>query len=79
MARSVRRNPFSGTTTAASDKAWKVQAHRAERRVVRHAIASGRDVEFGREVRHIYGNPWDGPKDGKVRFDPNTAPQLMRK
>lgn len=76
MSRSVLRSPFHGITTARSEKVFKALEHRSYRAACRKALAHDRDLpEYGGR----FGNPWDGPKDGKTRFDPKERPDLLRK
>jgi len=68
MARSFKRAPVVGMTTACSDKPWKVAEHRRERAHLRTRLASAPDAETGQDrLRHPkgFGNPWRAPKDGK--------------
>lgn len=65
MARSRRRTPILSVTTSASDKPFKVKEHRKERRAVKSALASEREPPHPL----TFGDPWNGPKDGKVWCD----------
>lgn len=77
MARSRRKNPAGGITTAESDKPGKVLGHRAGRRAVRQALrlSGGEDV-----LPHPkrFGDPWCMPKDGKAWYGYGDD-RLMRK
>ncbi len=77
MSRTRRKVPVTGATFASSDKPFKSKAHRSERRSVRIHLLEGSEVE---ELPHPkqFGNPWDGPKDGKI-FHYQLPPGLMRK
>ncbi|AGA08976.1 hypothetical protein [Sinorhizobium meliloti] len=75
MARSRRRTPITGMTTAESDKGFKVKEHRRERVALRALDISSQEPQSSK----VFGNPWRGDKDGKQRFDPAMYPQLMRK
>lgn len=75
MARSRRKNPGCGWTTAASDKPYKRQQHRRERAAVRSINLTAEEPPAGR----AFGNPWHGEKDGKQWFDPERHPKEMRK
>lgn len=66
MSNSLRRSPFMGVTTAASDKIWKRQMSRRARRLPPDA-AQPRSGDRA------------SPKDGKQRFDPRLRPDLLRK
>jgi hypothetical protein len=75
MARSTRRNPFCGNTTARSEKWNKRFANRAQRAAVRSAMATGREIPDRRETSDV----WGMEKDGKQRFDPAQHPDIWRK
>lgn len=65
MSRSFKRSPFSGWTTATSDKWWKTRDHRILRRRVKLALEQGEEKPL--DSRAL--NPYDAPKDGKTRHD----------
>ncbi len=82
MARSYRKSPFCGMTTAESEKKDKQAAHRRERARVRTAFKSAADLDelvlpHFREVSNI----WSFAKDGKQRFsiDGSYFRKYMRK
>jgi hypothetical protein len=77
MSRSRRKTPVIGLTTARSDKPFKVDEHRKERRGVRTKLASGVDADDRRLHSKVYGDPWNAPKDGKQMVDPKS--KWMRK
>lgn len=62
MSRSRKKKPITGMTLAESEKKFKQQEHQRERAAVRTALAADKEV-----LPHPkeYGDPWDGPKDGK--------------
>lgn len=62
MARSRRKTPITGLTTSPSDRAFKAQEHRKERRATSTALASDQEPPHAK----AFGNPWNGPKDGKA-------------
>ena len=76
MSRSRRKTAVMPITTAVSEKDYKAANHRSERRTVRTALASGSD-DTAPKLHQDYGNPWNGPKDGKQRIDPKS--KWMRK
>ena len=78
MSRSQRRSPVTGITTAESEKADKILAHKRERRKVTAILQSDMDPQTLPHRREL-SNPWAMDKDGKARFDPQRHPQLMRK
>lgn len=75
MARSRRKNPGCGYTTADSDKPFKQQEHRRERAAVRRLDLTTDEPPVSRQ----FGNPAHGEKDGKQWFDPKRHPKDMRK
>jgi hypothetical protein len=78
MSRSRRKLPFTGITTAVSEKEDKRCANRKERRVNRTILHTTGDDTRLRHKRDV-GNPWLFAKDGKSRFDPKSSPELVRK
>ena len=78
MARSRRRSPFCGVTTALSEKDEKLVCHRRERRRAAVLLATRPDVDLW-PVKRECGDPWCMAKDGKQRFDPLESPKLVRK
>jgi hypothetical protein len=74
MSRSFRKTPILPVTSAASDKPFKEQEHRRERRAVKIVLETRGEVPH----RRTYGDPWRGDKDGK-RFLDEPAPRDMRK
>ena len=82
MSRSRRNRRVTGITIAASEKAWKRKANRKLRRastvVLQAAPAADRDAIILPVIDEV-ANQYDGPKDGKFRFDPKRHPRLMRK
>jgi hypothetical protein len=73
MARSRRRTPVCGITTASSEKAYKVRCSRALRRATNVALAAGA------ELLPVPVPDYWGDKDGKARFDPVVHARLLRK
>lgn len=78
MSRSRKKLPFSGITTAVSEKEDKRRANRTERRLNRQILYATVDDTLLRNKREV-GNPWLFAKDGKNRFDPQAYPELVRK
>lgn len=66
MTRSRKKRPITGTTTARSDKPFKVAEHRRERHHVRQRLRATEDDTDARLNRRPFGDPWLGPKDGKT-------------
>lgn len=54
-----------GWTTARSDKPFKVDEHRRERRSIRTLLRAGDDSDNRRFWSKMWDNPWLAPKDGK--------------
>lgn len=61
MARSRKRTPIHGMTTAESDKPFKRNEHRRERRIVRSRLKAIDELPPPK----AFGNPWKSDKDGK--------------
>jgi hypothetical protein len=78
MSRSLRRNPFIGTTTTGSEKQEKRSANRHLRREVRRKIGGDSDDLELPSLREV-SNVWSMSKDGKIRFRVAETPWLMRK
>jgi hypothetical protein len=77
MARSRRKTPATGITTADSEKSDKQASHRKVRRAVRQLVPLQRSPLLPLEKQLT--NPFSLAKDGKARFDPAKHPKLMRK
>ena len=78
MARSRKKTPAHGITTARSEKKDKRLYNRRFRRVCKQAIQINPEREALPDLRE-YSNPWCMDKDGKVRFDARKHPEWMRK
>lgn len=66
MSRSYRQTPIFGTTTASSEKRYKAAEHQRERHHVRQRLRAVADDTDRRLHREPFGNPWNGPKDGRL-------------
>jgi hypothetical protein len=77
MSRSHRHTAVIGMTCARSDKPFKVDEHRRERRTVRTLLAAGFCDADRRLHAKRYGNICFSPKDGKQWVDPHS--KWMRK
>lgn len=73
MARSRRKIPIAGITTAETDKPFKSREHRRERRTVAVALKIGAEIQDSK----AFGNPWASEKDGKQYCPDNPA--ILRK
>ena len=71
MARSRRKTPIVAVTTARSDKPFKVDEHRSERRTARVAVRKTLDGDDRALHAERHGDPWRAPKYGKTTGDPN--------
>jgi len=65
MSRSRKKTPISGWGCSRSNKKFKQQEHRRERRAVEVSLLVGEE-----EMPHPkrYGNEWASPRDGKMWF-----------
>lgn len=80
MSRSFRHSPFTGHTTAESEKKDKRLANRRERRVVQQKLSVFADDSVLPHRRSV-SNPYSFDKDGKQRLSPELPDyaKLMRK
>jgi hypothetical protein len=78
MSRSRRKTNICGITMAASEKADKQKANRAERHKVKSAMVSSGEIEVLPTKRET-SDVWSMAKDGKIYFDASKNPKLMRK
>ena len=78
MSRSLKKHPFSGLTTARSEKKDKQAANRLLRRVT-HAKTKTGEVEGVLPALREVSDVWKMEKDGKRRFNPVAEPKLVRK
>ncbi len=76
MARSRRKAPVAGHTTAISEKEDKRAYNRRYRHVAKQAVGVGDEEKPLPDLREHSG-PWGMDKDGKGRFDPETYPEGM--
>jgi hypothetical protein len=69
MARSKRETPLFAVTAARSNKPFKVDEHRAERRSAR--VASLKPLDGDDRALHgkRFGDPWRAPKDDMTACD----------
>lgn len=79
MSRSRKKTPIISHTTADSDKPFKVQEHKRERRTVKHHLTKDQDYDsMVLPDKERFGNEWNAPKDGKCWRD-NPKDKWMRK
>jgi len=79
MSRSYKKTPYISHTNAETDKPYKQQEHRRERRKVKHIIASiddFDDVSF--PEKQMYGDQSNAPKDGKHYYVNPTKKDLRK-
>lgn len=77
MTRSYKHTPVVGMTTAESDRGYKKMRASRERARERELIAHGEWDALEHEL--VPWEVWDTDKDGKMWFDPDEYPELMRK
>ena len=78
MSRSRRKKPFHAINGADSEKDDKRLYNRRYRRIFKLAV----HIDVNREIwPHLreYSDDWGMAKDGKVRFDQQERPELLRK
>jgi hypothetical protein len=78
MTRSRKKTPITGMTTAESEKAEKLAAHKRERRRVRQTIQSDPGAEILPHTREV-SSPWLMAKDGKQYLGTQAKPEHLRK
>jgi hypothetical protein len=78
MARSRKKTPMSGITSAKSEKADKLSAHRKERRKVRSRLSTDVEPDILPHRREV-GDVWSFAKDGKKYQTGRANPRDMRK
>jgi len=79
VSRSRKKTPIISHTKADSDKPFKVQEHKRERRTVKHHLTKTSDYDsMILPDKEQYGNDWESPKDGKCWRD-NPKDKWMRK
>lgn len=80
MSRSRKKRAVTGTTTARSDKSFKVAEHRRERRAVSALLPVTQDDSDRRLHSKRHGDPWLSPKDGKSDWTGSDyEPKALRK
>jgi hypothetical protein len=77
MSRSRRHSPLTGITTARSEKWFKQATHRVLRQ--KQALRDEPDAAVLPVRSREAVDPWKGPTDGKLHFNPRKHPRLMRK
>lgn len=78
MSRSKRKTPIRGVTTAPSDKPFKLAEHRRERTQVKARLRTLAD-DTALPSPKLYGEPWDGLKDGKMYLGREASGKDLRK
>jgi hypothetical protein len=78
MTRSRKKTPISGITTVRSEKQDKRLGNRRVRRAVKQALATSVDVDILPHRRELT-NPWTMAKDGKIWFNADRFPEVLRK
>jgi hypothetical protein len=77
MARSRRKTPIAGVTSAESEKQDKAASHRVYRRTLKQVITPALETPLPTEKQLT--NPWSMAKEGKSRYDPDMSPKRRRK
>lgn len=75
MSRSRKKMPVTGMTGAETEKKYKQQEHSRERAAIRDALRTDKEVLPDPKE---FGDPWDGPKDGKCIW-PSNPEKAKRK
>jgi len=78
MARSRKKTPKAGITSARSEKADKSANHRRERRRIRQTLDSDPQSEILPHTKEL-SNPWSMSKDGKVFLGKRASRTDLRK
>ena len=78
MARSRKKTPIIGISTATSEKSDKVAAHRRERRKVHVGLKTKADQDALPHRREV-SDVWGYAKDGKIYKAPWLRPKDLRK
>lgn len=78
MSRSRRKTPIWGYTTADTDKPWKQQAARRERRAVNITLGKALDGDALSVKRYALTDPSSSMKDGK-HWVGDACAEWMRK
>jgi hypothetical protein len=78
VARSRKKTPIAPITSAESEKADKLAAHRRERRKIRQRMMVDADADALPHTREV-SNPWTYAKDGKVYRGARLRPEERRK
>lgn len=74
MSRSRKSAPYTGHTSAGTDKPWKQQHARRARRAVHQTLDQTADGDAVPSNRYAFGAAdWHGMKDGKQRIDDPTS------
>jgi len=78
MARSRKRTPKSGITSARSEKDEKRANHRRERRQVRQVLSTEPESDVLPHTKEV-SNPWSMAKDGKVFLGTHASRKDLKK
>ena len=77
MSRSTRKTSVTGIGKAESEKSFKRYSNKVLRQRQKAALRKD-DSTLPTRPRDVV-ETYTGPKDGKMRFDPQRYPELMRK
>lgn len=78
MSRSRKHTPVTGNCVAESEKISKQRWNRYFRRLTKIFLRRDSEGALPMNIKKET-EVWDGPKDGKQRFNPKEHPRLMRK
>ena len=80
MSRSRKNTPIVGNTLAESDKKFKTQEHKKERRNTKHKLnIEWYDEDLLFSSKKEYGSDWNSDKDGKHWMTGPNKERYMRK
>jgi hypothetical protein len=79
MSRSRRHSPITGITTARSEKLFKQASNQVLRQKQKKAMRDDPNAAVLPLRSREAVDPWKGPTDGKLHFNPRKHPRLMRK
>lgn len=78
VSRSRRKLPILGITKKETEQQYKRTSNRAERRKAHILLATEQTEQVELLSPKLFGDPWNGPKDGK-RWWSAMTPQYWRK
>ena len=79
MSRSRRHTPITGIATPQSERGFKQASNHVLRQKQKKAMLGDPDAAVLPVRSRDAVETYSGPKDGKLRFDPQKHPRLLRK